>query len=263
MSKKDKYAAAVILIIALVAALIFLPAKKGKRVVVLFSGSGMKIPVEEIAKDFTASTGIAVDIHLEGSSILRQYIERYGEAELFLSGDKENIDILAKKGLVKNRAFIAWHIPVILVPEENRKNITGLDDLAEKGIKIVLANPKQAASGKLVYVMLQRHPNGKKILNNIVVYGSSTNDALRVFKERYQKGEADAVLEWDIMVHVPEGKGLTVIPFDKKYEVKDPLMLALLKNSHVSEAAQRFYDYFRTEGIKAFKKHGYNTEAKR
>ncbi|MCL5976929.1 MAG: substrate-binding domain-containing protein [Nitrospirae bacterium] len=262
MNKRDKYAAAVILLVALIAAFIFLPPKKDKRVVVFFSGSGMKIPVAEIARDFTASTGIAVDVHLEGSSILRQYIETYGEAELFLSGDKENIDILDKKGLVKKSAFIAWHIPSILVPEGNRKNITGLDDLAEKGMRIVIANPKQAASGKLISEMLRRHPKGKEILSNVVVYGSSTNDTLRVFKELYKKGAADAVLEWDIMVHVPEGRGLTVIPFDKKYEIKDPLMQAMLKNSHVTEDAQRFYDYFRTEGVKAFEKHGYNTKAK-
>ena len=250
-------------LLTLFAVFFFLLNKKDNEYIVFFSGAGMKIPVNEIAAGFTDSTGIHVDVHFEGSSVLRQYIETYGDADLFMSGDKENIDSLIKTGLVKKSAFIAWHIPSILIPPENREKIKGLDDLAKKGVRFVMSNPKQASLGLMVDEMIRRHPKVKEILKNVAVYGSSTQDDLKLFWDLYKKGKADAVLEWDVMVHVPEGEGLLVVPFEKEYQIKDALMLALLKTSKNPVAAKRFYDYFRTEGIKVFKKHGYTTEADR
>lgn len=63
-----------------------------------------------------------------------------------------------------------------------------------------------------------------------------------------------------VMVHVPEGHGIIIVPFEKEYEIKDFIMLAILKMSRSPEISKKFYDYFRTEDIKAFKRHGYNTE---
>jgi molybdate transport system substrate-binding protein len=250
-------------LLTLLAAFFFLLNGKDNHFIVFFSGAGMKIPANEIAAGFTDSTGIRVDVHFEGSSVLRQYIETYGDADLFMSGDKDNIDNLIREGLVKESAFIAWHIPSILIPPENKEKIKGLDDLAKKGVRFVMSNPKQASLGMMVDEMMRRHPKGKDILRNVAVYGSSTQDDLKLFWDLYKKGKADAVIEWDVMVHVPEGKGLLTVPFEKEYEIKDALMIALLKTSKNPTGAKRFYDYFRTEGIKVFKKHGYATEAGR
>lgn len=231
------------------------------RYIVFFSGAGMKIPVSEIVRNFTGTTGIAVDVHFEGSAVLRRHIEMYGNADLFLSGDKKNMELLVEKGLVKEPAFIAWHIPVILIPPENKDKIKGLNDLAKKGTRFIMSNPAHASSGRLFHDMLQRHPKGKAILKNVVVYGSSTADTLRLFRDLHKKRGVDAVVEWDIMVHVPEGSGLIAVPFEREYEIKDPLMIAVLKTSRNPAVAGRFYDYFRTKGLAIFKKHGYNTEA--
>jgi len=262
--KTGKYVMPVIIsLLILSAVFFFLFYRNDGRFVVFFSGAGMKIPVNEIVKGFTDSTGISVDVHFEGSSVLRQNIETYGDADVFMSGDKENIDILVKNGLVKESAFIAWHIPSILLPPENKDRIKGLDDLAGEGVRFVMSNPKQASLGKMVTEAILRHPKGKEILRNVAVYGSSTQDDLRLFWDLYKKGGADAVVEWDVMIHVPEGEGLLAVPFEKEYEIKDSLMIALLRTSKNPDKAKRFYDYFKAEGTKVFKKHGYNTEAGR
>ena len=111
--------------------------------------------------------------------------------------------------------------------------------------------------------MLLRHPRGREILNNVVVYGSDSQDDLRLFRDLHKRKGADAVIEWNVMAYVPEGKGLLVAPFEKEYEIRDPLMVALLRTSKNPELSKKFYDYFKTEGIKVFKKHGYNIEAGR
>ncbi len=246
-------------------AIILLPScpRRDHRALLFFSGAGMKIPVTEITQDFTAATGIPIDVHFEGSSVLRRYIELYGDAHLFLSGDSGNIDILEHKGLVRERKFVAWHIPSILVPPENSKNITGLIDLARPDVRFVMSNPEQASLGKMVHGMLLRHPRGRAILNNVAAYGSSTQDDLRIFRELHAKGRADAVIEWDVMVHAPEGKELKVVPFEKEHEIKDAITIALLATPEASKTAKRFYDYFTTEGRAVFKKHGYTVEAEK
>ncbi len=237
--------------------------KERKHVVVFFSGTGMKIPASEIIRDFSKKTGIDVDVHFDGSSILREHIEKYGDADVFMSGDKENIDILINKGLVKESSFIAWHIPVILVPSENRQKITGLNDLLKKDIRFIMANPRLAGSGKIAYEAISRHPMSHEIFKNIAAYSSSTQESLKIFWDLYKKGQADAVIEWDVMVHVPEGKGLFVVPFEKEYEIRDYITVALMKDSRNTDSSKKFYDYLRKEGIEVFKRYGYNTEVQK
>lgn len=257
-SKKIFFIISVPVLIA-IAAVLFSTAGKDEGFILFFSGAGMKIPVTEIIRDFEASTGTRVNVHFEGSSILRRYIETYRDVDLFLSGDRENMDILLQNEFVDESAIVAWHVPAILVPAENRKRITGLNDLAGAGMRIVMSNPHQASLGKMVYGMLQRHPKGRDILKNVVVYGSSSQDDLRIFRELYKKGAADAVIEWDVMTHVPEGNGLIAVQFGKEYEIRDLLTLALLRTSKNPKESRRFYDYFRTEGIRTFRKYGYAT----
>lgn len=257
MSWRWKYSVPVLLLIA--GFLIVMPGRE-ERFVVFFSGAGMKVPAIEIAKGFKAATGIDVSVHFDGSSILRQHIEKYGDVDVFMSEDKADIDELINKGLVRESVFIAWHIPSILVPHEYKERIKGLNDLSKKGIRIVMSNPVHAASGRLVHEMLLRHPKGKEILKNVIAYGSSTDDSLRLFRDLYKNGGVDVLIEWDIMVNVVDGKGLIIVPFEKKYEIRDTLMLALIRKSGNSEISKFFYDYFKTEGIKVFKKYGYNTE---
>jgi len=259
--KKSHLLIVVILLAVVFAAVFFYQGNKKESFIVFFSGSGMKIPVSAIVNDFTEKTGTMVDVHFEGSAILRQSIETYGNVDVFMSGDRKNMDILMEKGFVKEAMFVAWHIPFILIPPENRGKIKGLTDLSKEGIRFVMANPAHAASGRMAAEAISRHPKATEILKNVVVYGSSTADALRLFWDLHREGKADAVIEWDVMTHVPEGKGLIAVPFEKEYTIKDSIMLALLKNSRNPEIAKKFYDYFRTEGIKVFKKHGYNTEA--
>ena len=262
MSKKTKYLVFFLsLLVLAAAALLFILGNEDDSAIVFFSGAGMKAPASEIARNFTDLTGIPVHVHFEGSAVLRQYIETYDDADIYMSGDKKNMDILKEKGFVREPVFIAWHIPSILIPPENRNKIRGLNDLAKNGVRFVMSNPSQASLGRLVNNTLSRHPKGDKILNNAAVFGSNSQDDLRLFWTLYKKGEVDAVIEWDVMAYAPEGKGLMIVPFEEQYEIRDPLMIGLLTTSRNPDRAGRFLDYFRTEGVKIFKAHGYTVEA--
>lgn len=222
----------------------------------LLSGAGMKVPITEVAADFERETGIRVETKFEGSSILREYILDFKTGDVFLPGDKKNLDILFDKGLVKTTSFIAWHKVAILVAPGQTKRIKSLDDLAGKGVRLAMSNPRLASLGQIVTNnIIDRHPKGKDILNNVVVYGSSSQDVLRLYRE----GGIDAIIEWDVMAATPAGKGLTVIPINEPYQVNDKLYAGLLTTATNPKLARKLFIYLTTKGKETFRKHGYDT----
>jgi len=231
------------------------PGNGNKPHLVFLSGAGMKAPVNEIARDYTAKTGVKIETYFEGSAILRDYIINFKTGDVFLPGDQKNIAILEQKGLVVETSFMAWHTVAILVSPEMTGKIHGLEDLGQNGLRLAISNPRLASLGRLVMEkIIARHPMGQAILENVVVYGSSSQDILSI----YQKNDIDAIIEWDVMAATPEGKGLTVIPLDEKYAIKDKLIAGLLTTSKHPKEAGLFFQYLKTEGKKIFLKHGYD-----
>lgn len=245
-----------VLVIALTVGLAYLPGRQEQSLLFL-SGAGMKAPVNEIAADFTRETGVRVQTHFEGSAILRDYILNFNSGDIFLPGDQKNLDLLAAKGLVAEKAFLAWHIVAILVAPEASSRIKGLADLAEPGVRLAMSNPELASLGRIVTKnLLEKHPRGAAILKNVVVYGSSSQDVLNL----YRKGGIDAIIEWDVMAATPEGQGLVVVPLEEPYQVKDELVAGLLTTAGDPILAKRFYDYLVSSGKEVFRKHGYRTD---
>lgn len=235
----------------------FLQPKKSKPSPLFLCGAGMKSPVTEIARNFERETGITVQTLFDGSSILREYISSFKAGDLFLPGDKNNLDILHEEGLVEESSFLAWHIVAILVSPGFKDKIKRLDDLAGERVRLTMSNPRQASLGRLVMnKIINKHPAGEKIMKNIAVYGSSSQDVLKLYRE----GHADVLIEWDVMAATREGQGLIVVPIEEEYRVKDPLCAGLLKTSKNPALARRFYHYLLTEGRQVFHQYGYNIE---
>ena len=247
-----------IAIIVIAATVVFFSFKERQETTLLFlSGAGMKVPVNEIVANFERKTGIRVQTQFDGSAILRDYILTFNTGDIFLPGDKKNLDILAENDLVSESAFIAWHVVAILVAPEARERIKGLADLAKPGVRIAMSNPKLASLGRIVMKnIIEKHPKGQDILKNVVVYGSSSQDVLKLYRE----GGIDAIIEWDVMAATPEGQGLVVVPLEKPYMVRDELFAGLLTTAREPRAAKEFYDYLVTDGKEVFRKHGYNIE---
>ncbi|MDH3353260.1 MAG: substrate-binding domain-containing protein [Nanoarchaeota archaeon] len=241
-----------VMVLVVSGVILLLPEKPG---LVFLSGAGMKAPVSEIADNFHRETGVVVQTYFKGSLILCDYILKFKTGDVFLPGDKKNMDILKGDDLVAESGFMAWHQVAILISPEQQNKIKGLDDLAAPGIRLVFSNPRLASLGKLVMErIIEKHPKGQDILKNVVVYGSSSLDVLRL----YNQGGVDAIIEWDVMASVPEGKGLVVVPIEKPYQIRDELWIGLLKGVRDPLLAKQFYDYVVSNGKDVFRKYGYD-----
>ena len=66
------------------------------------------------------------------------------------------LDIAKEKGITDYEQRVAYHVPVIAVPEGNPTGITSLADLAKPGVTIIRGDSKAAAIGKLGISYLRR-----------------------------------------------------------------------------------------------------------
>ena len=69
--------------------------------VTVFAAASLKNALEEVAKPFTAATGIRVRYSFAASSALARQIEQGAPADLFASADVEWMDFLAGRNLVR------------------------------------------------------------------------------------------------------------------------------------------------------------------
>lgn len=241
----------------LVTGCLLMKSKQQKQQITFLCGAGMKAPVTDIVETFERETGIKVQTVFDGSSTLREYIIEFNSGDVFLPGDKANLDVLQEKRLIKKSSFLAWHVVAILVAPELKEEIKSIDDLAKDGIRLAISNPRLASLGRVFMDrIISSHPLEKDILRNVVVYGSSSQDVLDLYRE----GEIDAILEWDVMAATKEGQGLVVVPIAEQYRVKDELRVGLLTTSKNSDLARKFYDYLLTYGKDFFRKYGYNID---
>ena len=85
--------------------------------------------IEAIARDFSESTGAAVQVNPAASSMLARQIENGADADLFLSADEEWADYLEKRGLVAQRRDLLGNRLVVVTPADLLVNFNDLSEL--------------------------------------------------------------------------------------------------------------------------------------
>ena len=96
----------------------------------VYSGAGLKKPMNEIGKAFTEKTGINVEYTFAGAGALVSQMELSRKGDVFVSGGTPDYRIARDKGLVGEPGYVAYHVPIIAFQKGNPKNITSVDDLA-------------------------------------------------------------------------------------------------------------------------------------
>jgi molybdate transport system substrate-binding protein len=84
--------------------------------------------------------GVEVRQNFESSSTLLTQIQQGAPADVFASAAEEEMDIAVDEGFVAGepKVFVR-NREVVMVPTDNPANIESMEDLAEPGVKLVLA----------------------------------------------------------------------------------------------------------------------------
>ena len=142
--------------------------------------------------------GLTVRFNFAGSQQLALQIEQGAPADVFASADQRWMSYATEKGLVDGRRQVfARNRLVAIVPRTNPARIGSLQDLARRGIKLVLA-AEAVPAGKYSREALQNLAGApgfppeydRRVLANVV----SQEENVKAVVAKVQLGEADAGL---------------------------------------------------------------------
>ncbi len=220
----------------------------------VYSGAGMKKPMDEIGVVFQEEYGIEVRFNYAGANTLLSQMELTREGDAYMPGDTMYIDIAVEKGLVDYRQLVSYHIPIITVPRGNPAGITCLEDLAKPGIKLVWGDPEVAAIGKTGNKILEKNGIYDEVWANVIATMPTMNEIML----QIALGQADASINWWDTVKTVED--IEVIEIPQEQNIINIIPIGVTTFSENEEAARKFVDFCASdEGKAIFKKHGFTT----
>ncbi len=226
----------------------------------VFAAASLTDAFTEIGAAFDAANpGMTTTFNFAGSQALRTQIEEGAPADLFASASGKEMDALVTGSIVsadEAQVFLTNKLVVIL-PADNPATLEKLEDLANAGIKIVLA-AEEVPVGKYARQALDLMDASfgagykDKVLANVV----SNEDNVKQVVAKVQLGEADAGIVYvSDVVATPELKSIE-ISADLNVIARYPIA-PLVKSENVDLAA-KFIEYvLSTEGQAILAKWGF------
>ncbi len=186
----------------------------------VFAAASLSDAFNDIADVIMAQhPGVSITIETGGSQSLVTQLESGAPADVLATADTSTMDRAVASGLVRGTPVpFTENRLVIVTPPDNPANITGINDLANDGIRLVVANPdvpagRYAAAAFCVYAQMDGTPQGfiDGVNGNIV----SEETDVRFVLTKVQLGEADAgvIYASDATASEMSGIGLNVIEF--------------------------------------------------
>ena len=249
---------ALIAIVAIVAAVVFAGCVEEETQtkassIMVYSGAGMRKPMDEIGPLFEQKYGVAVNYNYGGSNTLLSQIELTQQGDVYMPGATMYIDKAKEKGYVDYEQLVAYHIPVIAVPEGNPADVTCLNDLAKPEVKVVFGDPEAAACGRIAKKVLEKNGIFDAVDANAIARSATVNELVVYVCMR----QADASIIWKASLLGTENE-TDIIEIPKEQNIIKVIPIGTLTFSENKEYAKLFVDFVASaEGKAVFEKYGF------
>jgi molybdate transport system substrate-binding protein len=192
--------------------------------------------------------GVKVEFSFSGSQTLRSQLEQGLQADVFASADQRQMDLAAAGLLTNSPANFASNQLVVVVPSASvagAVRVQQLPDLAQPGVKVVLASPEVPAGGYARTTLAKMAAAGGefgpdfavKVLANVV----SQETSVRQVAQKVALGEADAGVVYQTDAQAPDVAGrVEMIDIPKAMNVVATYPIATLRSSTQPTLAQAF-----------------------
>jgi molybdate transport system substrate-binding protein len=198
-----------------------------------------------LAEDFEEQNpGTEVRQSFESSSTLLTQIQQGAPADVFASAAEEEMNTAVDEGLVAGGPEIfAKNREVVMVPKDNPANIESLRDLAQPGIKLVLAEEGVPAADYARKILGEADAEygdnfEQEVLSNVV----SREADVRASVSRVALGDADATFGY-ASDHTPDVRDrVRVIQIPENLNIIATYPIAALKGAKDPELAQKWVD---------------------
>ncbi|RNL80819.1 molybdate ABC transporter substrate-binding protein [Nocardioides marmorisolisilvae] len=188
----------------------------------------------DLGKKFEADhPGVKVTFSFGGSSDLVTQIQQGAPADVFASADTKNMDKLTADGLQGDAPEnFASNTLEIVTPPDNPAKIDSLDDLAKKGVALVICAPEVPCGSAA-----QKVEEGAKLTFKPVSEEQSVKDVLA----KVTSGEADAGLVYVTDVKAA-GDAVNGVTFPEAASAVNTYPIATLKDSKHAALAKAFVE---------------------
>lgn len=156
----------------------------------IYCGAGMTDPFQEIADAFEAETGCTMNVTFANAAQIQTQITTTEEGDFFIAGSADELKPVAD--YVEQQTDLVKHIPVLAVPADNPKNITGLADLANCE-RVLVGDPKSTPIGKIAQNALTKLGLWDAMMANNVLTTTTTAPQIST---ALANNEGDAGIVW-------------------------------------------------------------------
>ena len=181
----------------------------------VYCGAGMTDPFTKIGEAFQDQTGCTVNVTFANAAQIQTQISTTEEGDFFIAGSIEELEPVAD--YVYDQLDLVKHIPVLVVPKDNPKDIHSLSDLAKCDVLLV-GDPESTPIGKIAKNVLTKAELWDKLFDAGTIVTTTTAPQISA---AIAQGEGDAGIVWKenvkaegaVIVDVPElEKAIKVIP---------------------------------------------------
>lgn len=214
----------------------------------IFAASSLTEAFNEMKTEIEAANpGTKITLNFAGSSTLRTQITQGATADIFASADMTNMTPVVQAGdIVGTTPIFVQNRLVLIIPKNNPANISTLQDLANPGVKLVLAQ-EQVPVGNYARQSLDKMTADPsfgadfktKVLANVVSNEENVKDVVA----KVQLGEADAGIVYKTDANSADPSKVTVIDIPDRYNIVAQYPIGVVKGGSNPDGAQAFIAY--------------------
>lgn len=223
-----------------------LPVIEGE--VTIFAAASLTEAFTEMKAELeTANAGATITLNFAGSSALRTQLAEGAPADVYASADEANMDGAQADGTIDGEPRIfAENRLVAIVPSDNPAGIEALADLAQPGIKLVLAQaqvPIGIYSRQALEKMAQDPQFGAAFDDQVLANLVSEEANVKQVVAKVQLGEADAGIVYASDVTPAVRPDVKIIDIPDDFNVLAEYPIAVVAEAPNAEGAAAFIEY--------------------
>jgi molybdenum ABC transporter molybdate-binding protein len=227
---------------------------------VLIAANATEAVGEAIQVFESSHPGVKIRANYAGTQILQTQLEQGLAADLFLSADLSHIEDLRKKGFVDAFRAVSNTHEVIITPEDNPAQITGLQDLGIKHPQIIIGVDNVPIGIYTRQILKNASADyGSNFEQNVManVVSMETNVKQTLEKVAMENGDAGIVYATDVTDKYADK--LKVFEIPAKYNVVATNYVAVPNGApHPELGAELMAFLLSDEGQKIFRKYHYD-----
>jgi len=229
----------------------------------IFAAASLTEAFNEMKNEIEAANpGTKITLNFAGSSALRTQITQGAQADIFASADQTNMAPVEQAGdIVGGTSIFVQNRLVLLIPRGNPGKINRLQDLANPGLKLVLAQ-EQVPVGNYARQSLDKMSADpafgadfkQKVLANVASNELNVKDVVA----KVQLGEADAGIVYQTDASSADPAKVTMIDIPDQYNIVAQYPIGVVKGGSNPDGANAFITYLRSPaGQAVMSKYGF------